>query len=157
MALESALAEFGEVWHQQATNHPTFTDLHARGDRPPAPQVTDYKVQGKTLDYFILCIGPRKEIRPTLSLTDLYVLVSRVRQGKRLYVLGFDPKVDGDHLHKLKHSPVLGIWRAGYSDDGRWDAARAARLHAIIKSLSAPTGDNDSDRSQTYMRPRSSM
>ena len=99
--------------------------------------MTDYKVQGKTLDYFILCIGPRKGIRPTLSLTDLYVLVSRVRQGKRLYVLGFDPKEEGDHLRKLKHSPVLGIWRAGYGDDGRWDAKRAARFAAELAACKA--------------------
>ena len=35
-----------------------------------APQVTDYKVQGKTLNYF--------------TLTDLYVLVTRVQRGDRL-------------------------------------------------------------------------
>jgi hypothetical protein len=49
------------------------------------------QVQGRTLDYFILCIGPRKDIRPPLTLTDLHVLASRVRMGKRLYVIGFDP------------------------------------------------------------------
>lgn len=36
--------------------------------------VTDYKVQSKTLDYFILCIGPRAGIKPALTLTDLYVV-----------------------------------------------------------------------------------
>ena len=40
--------------------------------------------QGKTLDYFILSIGPRKGIYPPLRLTDLYVLASRVRLGERL-------------------------------------------------------------------------
>ena len=65
------------------------------------------------------------------------MLVSRVRQGKRLYVLGFDPKEEGDHLRKLKHSPVLGIWRAGYGDDGRWDAKRAARFAAELAACKA--------------------
>ena len=89
--------------------------------------MTDYKVQGKTLDHFILCIGPRTGLRPTISLTDLYVLVSRVRLGKNLYVIGFDPKTESNHLRRLKHSPVLRIWQAGYHG-GRWDAPRAARF-----------------------------
>ena len=54
--------------------------------------VTDYKVQGKTLDYIILSIGPRDGLMPHLSLTDVYTLASRVRLGSRLYVVGFDPK-----------------------------------------------------------------
>ena len=48
--------------------------------------VTDYKVQGKTLDYFVLLLSqPLKpngeldsKVRPQLKLADLYVLVSRV-------------------------------------------------------------------------------
>ena len=99
----------------------------------PVPQVTDYKVQSKTLDYFILCIGPRKGMRPTLTLTDLYVLASRVRLGKRLYVLGLDPLQESEHLRKLKHSPVLAVWRAGYDEaTGQWDGQLAARCAAEL-------------------------
>ena len=78
--------------------------------------VTDYKVQGKTLEHFIISIGPRNGIMPALTLTDLYVLVSRVRSGNRLYVIGFDPAVQSDHLRKLKPSSMLAIWEAGYHD-----------------------------------------
>ena len=96
--------------------------------------VTDYKVQGKTLDYFVLAIGPRKGIKPSLTLTDLYVLASRVQLGQRLYVIGFDPTTESNHLRKLKHSPALAIWREGYTA-GRWDAKRAARRAAeLLKS-----------------------
>ena len=95
------------------------------------PQVTYYKDQSKTLDYFILCIGPRNGIRPSLQLTDLHVLVSRVRLSKRLYVLGVDPQTQATHLRKLKHPPTLGIWRAGYDQNGHWDAD--GRSHHTIR------------------------
>lgn len=52
--------------------------------------VTDFKVQGRSLDYFVLCIGLRKYLRPVLSITSLYVLLSRVRNGQKLFTLGLD-------------------------------------------------------------------
>ena len=70
---------------------------------------------------------PRKGIRPALTLTDLYVLASRVQLGDRLYVLGFDPSEESNHLRKLTPSAALGIWHLGYDDAGKWDARRAAR------------------------------
>ena len=57
----------------------------------------------------------------------LHVLVSRVRPSKMLYVLGFDPQTQAEHLRKLKHPPALGIWSAGYDQDGHWDAERATQ------------------------------
>ena len=84
------------------------------------------QVQGKTLDYFILSIGPRPNIRPVLTLTDLHVLISRVRLGKRLFVIGFNPKEQNQHLKQLKPSTALAVWEAGYDEHGRWDAQRAA-------------------------------
>ena len=85
-------------------------------------------MQGRTLDYFILCIGPRKDIKPPLTLTDLHVLASRVRMGKRLYVIGFAPKEEQEHLRRLKPSAALAVWEAGYDERGRWDAQRAVRF-----------------------------
>ena len=79
----------------------------------------------------MLAIGPRKGIKPSLTLTDLYVLASRVQLGQRLYVIGFDPTTESDHLRKLKHPPALAIWREGYTA-GRWDAKRAARQAAEL-------------------------
>jgi len=85
-------------------------------------------VQGKTLDYFILCIGPRKGLKPAIKLTDLYVLASRVRHSKRLFVIGFDPAVENAHLRNLTPAPVLGIWRAGYdTSTGRWEPQLAIK------------------------------
>ena len=45
---------------------------------------------------------------PKLSLTALYVLITRVRLGKRLFVIGLDPS-DVSHLQRLKHSAALAI------------------------------------------------
>ena len=79
---------------------------------------------------------PRKGLKPVLTLTDLYVLASRVQRGDRLYVIGFDPSKESDHLRKLRHSAMLGIWRGGYDDaTGRWSAPRAARVAAALASL----------------------
>jgi len=96
--------------------------------------VTDYKVQGKTLDYFILSIGPRPNIRPFLTLTDLHVLISRVRLGKRLFVIGFDPKQENEHLKRLKPLAALAVWEAGYDEHGTWDAQRAATFAVQLAS-----------------------
>ena len=71
----------------------------------------------------------------SLTLTDLYVLASRVQRGDRLYVIGFDPRADSDHLRKLKHTAALAIWRHGYEPaSNRWEAPRAARVAAQMAS-----------------------
>ena len=63
------------------------------------------------------------EGRPKLKLVDLHVLVSRVRLGARLFVVGLDPG-DMDHLRQLKPSEVLGIWEHGYNPTtGMWEPA----------------------------------
>ena len=48
-------------------------------------------------------------------LADLYVLLSRVREGKRLYVVGFDPTiaVHVQWLLKLRHPPEMWLWADG--------------------------------------------
>ena len=75
-----------------------------------------------------------------LTLTDLYVLASRVQRGDRLYVIGFDPSKESDHLRKLRHSAMLGIWRGGYDDaTGRWSAPRAARVAAGMSASKSKT------------------
>lgn len=95
--------------------------------------VTDFKVQGKTLDYFVLSIGPRST-RPALKLVDLYVLVSRVRLGRNLYVIGLDPSNPSDleHLRRLRPSAELAVWERGYGPDGFWDDGRAQRAAAEL-------------------------
>lgn len=93
--------------------------------------VTDHKVQGRTLDYLIMAIGPRRNLKPPLTLTSVHVLASRVRSAANLYVLGFDPATESDHLRQLKPSPELAIWEAGYTS-GVWDGARAAHFAAQL-------------------------
>ena len=103
--------------------------------------VTDYKVQGKTLEYFILSIGPRDgNIRPSLKLVDLYVLASRVRLGRNLYVIGLDPRNPRHlaHLRKLRPCAALAIWESGYDADGVWDDARARHAAAAMVAQQAP-------------------
>ena len=108
--------------------------------------VTDYKLQGKTLDYLILSIGPRDgDVRPSLTLTDVYVLVSRVRLGTRLYVIGFDPSDprQTEHLRRLSHPAELAVWEKGYDQHTRlWDAqlARAAAAALVADANSSARG-----------------
>ena len=130
----------------------------------PTPQVelafavTDYKVQGKTLDYFVLLLSPPLKptgeldgrARPQLKLADLYVLLSRVRQGARLFVHGFDA-TNGVHvqwLHALHHPAEMWLWADGYGPDGRWDDARVRKLatNALCTQRSLARGRGDGGR-----------
>ena len=52
--------------------------------------VTDYKLQGKSLDVLILRLAPRK-FEPPFHLHSLYVLLSRVRTHAGLRVLCVPP------------------------------------------------------------------
>merc|ERR1719265_2831954 len=82
-------------------------------------------------------------------LTDLYVLASRVRLGRRLYVIGFDPSEESGHLRRLTHAPVLGIWRTGYDETtGCWDAQRAARAAAQLAKRKAEAAAGAASRRQ---------
>ncbi len=120
--------------------------------------LTDYKVQGKTLDYIILSIGARG-YPPFLSLTSLTVLVSRVRLANHIYVIGMDPAhpETTEHLRKLKHSPVLNIWEASYDASGHWngDLARAAG-NAASERLRSETTTKGKKRKLPSM-PRSAI
>jgi hypothetical protein len=89
------------------------------------------QVQGKTLDYFIVNLGKRGAgIYPKLSLVDLHVLVSRVRLGCRLFVIGVDEN-DVDHLRNLRPSETLGVFEHGYHEvTGLWEPERAAAFAA---------------------------
>ena len=100
--------------------------------------ITDYKVQGKTLDYFVVVLKRPVDgrVRPRLALCDLEVLLSRVRLGRRMFVLGFqDTDADRQWLLQLRHPPALHLWEIGYTD-GRWDAARVrAAADAYIAAM----------------------
>ena len=87
--------------------------------------VTDFKLQGKTLDKLILSIAPRP-FPPHLDLKAFYVMVSRVRGRHGLRVLHRPAKHRGGLLHvlKLKHAPALKAWDEGYNESGDWDPLR---------------------------------
>ena len=95
---------------------------------------TDFKLQSKTKTKLIISIGPRK-FKPSLSLSTIYVLASRVKLGLQLRVIGFDVRRDGHrHLTSLQHPSELGIWELGYRrDSGEWDdALRDEAIRAAI-------------------------
>ena len=58
------------------------------------------------------------------------LLVSRVRLGARLFVIGLNPN-DVDHLRQLRPSEVLGIWEHGYNQiTEMWEPELAAAYAA---------------------------
>ena len=107
-------------------------------------------MQGKTLDYFIVSLGKRGAgVYPKLKLVDLHVLVSRVRLGARLFVVGLNPD-DVDHLRQLRPSEVLGIWEHGYNQiTEMWEpelaVAYAAERVASRRAAEAKAGMIDEE------------
>ena len=83
--------------------------------------VTDFKLQGKTMDELLLSIAPRP-FPPHLDLKGAYVMVSRVRTRKRLRVLHKPSRAKGslDSLLRLRHTPELKAWNDGYNENGDW-------------------------------------
>lgn len=102
--------------------------------------VTDYKLQGKTVDYLVVVLRRPYDgrVTPRLSLRDLEVLLSRVRKGCRLFVLGFDKADPEDQrwLLRLRHPPELHLWMTGYTA-GVWDPVRV-RQEAQAYMAAAP-------------------
>ena len=88
--------------------------------------LTDYKFQGRSLDYITICLGKR-DTTPFHTLQSLYVSASRVSFGNKVFVLGIDPQNPNDtlHLRNLTHSPATSLWEAGYDEDGHWNESLA--------------------------------
>ena len=82
---------------------------------------TDYKVQGRTMDYFVLCLAPRT-FPPHFTLNSFAMLFSRVRTGKKLFALGLKDtsSKSTQHLRQLKHSAQIVLWELGYDSTGKW-------------------------------------
>ena len=94
--------------------------------------VTDYKLQGKTLDRLVLSLGPRP-FKPCWKLSGLYVLLSRVR---KLDGLRLSQKVsDWSHLLEAKgmrHGKNMQLWEQAYDDDGWFVPKKAAAEQVVI-------------------------
>ena len=89
----------------------------------------------------MLSIAPRP-FPPHLDLKGFYVMVSRARTRRRLRLLHRPPRRKGglDYLGKLKHTPELAAWNAGYNEAGDWDPGRpqpgaAAKARAKATSV----------------------
>ena len=80
------------------------------------------KVQGKTLDFLTMSIASRP-FPPHVDMKGFYVMISRVRSGDSLRILGDARNLS--HLRQLRHAPELAVWNASYSADGDWDAGLA--------------------------------
>ena len=71
--------------------------------------VTYHKLQGVTLDKLILSINKHPNWRLRLSMSSLYVGVSRVHKLQELRVLPFNDD-DVEHLTGLSSDPLLNDW-----------------------------------------------
>jgi len=58
--------------------------------------LTDYKFQGRSLNYIIICLGQR-DTPPYHTLQSLYVSASHVSFGNHVFVLGIDHKTQTTH------------------------------------------------------------
>ena len=98
--------------------------------------LTDFKVQGKTLDYLNLSIAGRP-FPPHLDMKGFYVMISRVRREDSLRVLSKHD--DLRHLANLRHARELEVWHVSYTADGDWDAGLArAKAKEAAKKQAAP-------------------
>jgi hypothetical protein len=92
--------------------------------------VTDFKLQGQTLNHMIMSASDR-EFQPALQVNSIYVWSSRVRNAKLgLRVLKV-PKT-WDHLRSLRHPLQLAIWEGAYGPDGKYDKALAVKASAQL-------------------------
>ena len=104
--------------------------------------VTDFKLQGKTLDELVLSLAPRP-FPPHLDIKGFYVFVSRVRRRARLRVLHKPSEEDGgfSHILALQYAPELGVWDQGYDANGDWNvnlAKVAAEAMAELRGAAPP-------------------
>ena len=93
--------------------------------------LTDFKLQGATLERLILSVGLRKKM-PWMKMSSFYVLVSRVRKLDGLRLLEKDRR-GLDAISKLQHDPHLHAWENGYTN-GKWDEAKAVRAFEEIRA-----------------------
>ena len=81
---------------------------------------TDYKVQGRTIDYFVLCLVPRT-FPPHFTLNSFAMLFSRSDRKKniRTWVERYLEQIY-TAPSALKHSVQIVLWEHGYDSTGIW-------------------------------------
>ena len=96
--------------------------------------VTDFKLQGASLDALVVSLAPRP-FRPPIDLSSVYVLASRVRTRDGLRVLRDDP-AGWEHLKAMRHAPELEVWESSYDENGFFCESMAnSAISALVRRL----------------------
>ena len=140
----SHLLEFDTSSLYAVMNHVPRTLHHHGHPVALAFAITDFKVQGRTLDFLNMSLASRP-FPPHLDLKGFYVMISRVRNADGIRVLSRDD--DLRHLAKLRHARELAVWHASYSSSGLWDAG-LARTNAQIAVKQKPAPKRQGHRSK---------
>jgi hypothetical protein len=99
--------------------------------------VTDYKLQGMTLERLVIVAGtPVPPLRHTRS--SAYVQLSRVRQNKQNRLLLLDAEARGI-LERVEHREELMVFEQAYGPDGLFCAERALAAYDEIRSHASST------------------
>ena len=99
--------------------------------------VTDYKLQGMTLERLVIVAGtPVPPLRHTRS--SAYVQLSRVRQNKQNRLLLLDSEARGI-LERVEHREELLVFEQAYGPDGLFCAERALAAYDEIRSHASST------------------
>lgn len=99
--------------------------------------VTDYKLQGMTLERLVIVAGtPALPLRHTRS--SAYVQLSRVRQNKQNRLLLLDSEARGI-LERVEHREELLVFEQAYGPDGLFCAERALAAYDEIRSHASST------------------
>jgi len=123
-----------------AVQHGLPTKVRVRThDRAVAFAVTDFKLQGRTLDRLLLSICARS-VPPFVDIVALYVLCSRVRAARGLRTLQPLSAADAARLQHLRHDPLLAAYEHAYGHDGKWSDDRAR--YGYAQALSARDAAN---------------
>ena len=120
--IASKTEDYAFVSAQAATHRLGVTGHVTNHNVALAFALTDYKLQGRTLENLIMVIDPDAEAP---SLMSFYVMCSRVTTFAGLFADSGGKSLQ--HLAKLKHNPDLGIWEGSYID-GRFEIEALKRI-----------------------------
>ncbi|KAJ1447167.1 hypothetical protein M885DRAFT_576435 [Pelagophyceae sp. CCMP2097] len=100
--------------------------------------LTDFKLQGRTLQKLIINLPSRGV--PKMTLKSWYVLVSRATIEGGLRALQID-KGEIAKVLNLKHDPSLAAWEQGYDALGYWDEVLVNAVRRLDIDTAAPPSE----------------
>ena len=113
--------------------------------------LTDYKLQGRTLELLLLNL-PNRSFGPYMTLKAFYVLVSRATKSSGLRLLEADKEALAKLL-LLRHDVYLAAWERGYDDDGLWNDNLARKaLAEMRKTRGKAKPDTNNDKNSKRKR-----